>query len=218
MEFVKYRTFYDQKLADELISILKENDVEYEVSELNPSLDSSFRGSNPLEREIIVKVKQGDFEKINGIWDNDLFVDLAAVDKDHYIFQFTSEELFDILARPDEWGKLDYKLSIALLKERGKNIDHELIESLKKQRLKDLSKTESSQVPWIVLGYFVSVLGGIIGVGIGWHLLTSKKTLPDGTKIYSYNESDRKHGSLIFYLGIFFILFWITVKILTEIL
>ena len=188
------------------------------MSELKPSLDSSFRGSNPLEHEIMVKVQQIDIEKLDNIWNDELTVDLEAVDKNHYIFEFTNEELFDILARPDEWSPSDYKLSIALLKKRGKNIDKDLIESLKKQRLKDLSKTESSQTPWIILGYFVSVLGGIIAIAIGWHLMSSKKTLPNGTKSFSYRDSDRKHGSLIFYIGIFFTVFWISVRMISEVI
>jgi len=67
MEYINYKKFHDQKLADELICILKENNIEYEVSELKPILDSSFRGSNPMEVEIIVKIKQNDFEKINRV-------------------------------------------------------------------------------------------------------------------------------------------------------
>jgi len=122
------------------------------------------------------------------------------------------------LTRPDEWSPIDYKLSIALLRERGKSIDQDLILSLKKQRLNDLSKTESSQVPWIILGYFVSILGGIIGVAIGLHLMTSKKSLPDGKKIYSYKDSDRKHGGIIFSIGILFLFLWISLKILIELI
>ena len=218
MDFVKYRKFHDQKFADELISILQQNNIEYEVSELKPSLDSSFRGSNPLATEIIVKIKKSDFDKMDKIWENDLRIDLDSVDKNHYIFEFNNEELFDVLSRPDEWSPLDYKLSIALLKRRGKEIDEELLRSLKKQRINDLSKAESSQVPWIMLGYFVSFLGGILGVAIGWHLTTSKKILPDGTKVHSYIDSDRKHGKVILYLGIVSMLFWISLKILSDII
>ena len=218
MDFVKYRKFHDQKFADELISILQQNNIEYEVSELKPSLDSSFRGSNPLATEIIVKIKKSDFDKMDKIWENDLRIDLDSVDKNHYIFEFNDEELFDVLSRPDEWSPLDYKLSIALLKRKGKEIDEELLRSLKKQRINDLSKAESSQVPWIMLGYFVSFLGGILGVAIGWHLTASKKILPDGTKVHSYTDSDRKHGKIILYLGIASMLFWISLKILSDII
>jgi hypothetical protein len=83
MGYVRYKIFHDQKLADELTSILEQNKIEYEVSKLSPSLDSSFRGSNPIEQEIIVKIKQCDFDRIDKIWENDLYVDLTSVDKDH---------------------------------------------------------------------------------------------------------------------------------------
>ena len=50
--------------------------------------------------------------------------------------------------------------------------------------------------------FMASLLGGFLGIIIGWYIWKSTKTLPDGNKVLSYNANDRKHGRIIFYLGI----------------
>jgi hypothetical protein len=61
--------------------------------------------------------------------------------------------------------------------QRGKPINKSLLNSLKKERLKALAKPEEHQKLWIIAGYLFSVLGGFIGLIIGYFLWTSKKNL-----------------------------------------
>ncbi len=96
----------------------------------------------------------------------------------------------------------DYTLAQKILKQRGKSIDKELLNSLKNERLKDLAKPKENQKPWIIAGYIFSLLGGFLGLIIGYSLWTSKKTLPNRQKVYSYSTNDRKHGKYIFYIGL----------------
>jgi len=77
-----------------------------------------------------------------------------------------------------------------------------LLNSLKNERLKHLAKPEENQKPWIIAGYLFSILGGFLGLIIGYFLWTAKKTLPNGKKVYSYSKKDRKHGKYIFYIGL----------------
>ncbi|WP_431243320.1 hypothetical protein ACQ9BO_01130 [Flavobacterium sp. P21] len=65
-------------------------------------------------------------------------------------------------------------------------------------------------------GYLFSLLGGGIGMVIGYSLWTSKKTLPNGERVYSYNEADRKHGKTIFILGTIIFPLVLLIKILTA--
>ena len=53
----------------------------------------------------------------------------------------------------------------------------------------------------MIAGYVLAALGGIVGVFIGHHLNTTKKTLPNGQRVYIYNADDRAHGKWIFFLG-----------------
>ena len=68
--------------------------------------------------------------------------------------------------------------------------------------MKALAKPEESQKSWIIAVYLFSFLGGGVGVIIGYSLWSSKKTLPNGERIYSYKSEDRKHGKNIFIIGL----------------
>ena len=91
-----------------------------------------------------------------------------------------------------------------------------MLASLKKERLNILSKPEENQRPWIIAGYLFSFLGGGIGIVIGYSLWTSKKTLPNGERIYSYNNADRKQGKTIFIIGLIVFPLALIVKILDR--
>jgi hypothetical protein len=214
MGFEIYNTFHNEALARDLIEILDENGIAYKINDVKSSLDTLYRGSNPIDRQIEIKIKPNDFDKVNEIWRDQLEVNIDDLDSEHYILDFTNTELFEIIARPDEWSPVDFKLAIELLKKRGKNIDEDLLNSLKTQRINDLNKKEPSQTPWIIVGYFVSVLGGILGMVIGMVIMQSKKVLPNGKKVYTYSAADRSQGTIIFYLGIFFLVVWTIIKII----
>jgi len=127
---------------------------------------------------------------------------LMNLNRGHYLFEFTNEELYEILEKPDEWNYIDYKLAQKILKERGKDINENLLASLKEERVTELSKPERRYSFWIIVGYISSLLGGLLGLAIGWILWTMKKTLPNGERIYVYSESDRRHGKIMFMIGI----------------
>ena len=97
---------------------------------------------------------------------------------------------------------MDYKLAQQILKDRGQNIDENLLKSLKHTRVAELSKPNKGQTLWIIIGSIFSFTIRIIGLIIGWHFWKMKKTLPSGEKIYVYSEIDRIHGKWIFSIGI----------------
>jgi len=80
---------------------------------------------------------------------------------------FSDEELYTILIKSDEWGEFDYVLAKKILQSRGKEINEEMIQLHKKQRIEDLAKTDESLPAWIYMGYASSFLGGLFGVFIG---------------------------------------------------
>ena len=130
------------------------------------------------------------------------------------MLSFTDEELIDVIEKSDEWNRFDVQLAQKLLKERGNEITTEQINELKKQRIIELSKPEEGQNVYIIIGYVCALLGGLLGIFIGWHLLTYKKTLPNGNRIYAYSDNDRKQGNRILILSGIFIVIWIIYRIL----
>ena len=189
------------ELAQELTALLHDHSIETEIADNSAPVDSNFGGS-PLQYNIEVRIPVDDFEKAEQILKKEAESLIDNIDKDYYLFSFEDDELYDILLKPDEWNEFDYALSQQILKQRGKKVDQELLNSLKKQRLEDLSKPEGNQRAWIMAGYFFAFMGGFLGLVIGYLLWKSKKTLPNGQKVFSYEGKDRVHGKYIFYISL----------------
>lgn len=211
--FKKYPT---KDLAENLAQLLVEHGIETKLTDNLANFDVTFSGSK-LQDEYEVKIRQSDFKNAEIILEKSVRQEIEQVSRDHYLFQFSDEELYDILISPDEWNEFDYKLSQKILADRGKEIDSELLDSLKRQRLKVLSKPEENQKTWIITGYFLSFLGGFLGMIIGYVLWTSRKTLPNGARVFSYKESDRKHGKIIFVMGVVVFPIVLIYRVLTQI-
>lgn len=211
--FTTFRKFPTLDQAKELEILLNKNNIKTFLADNLPPVDVTFSGST-LQNQYEVKIEAADFEKAENILEKDTENILNEIDKDYYLLSFSDEELYEVLLKSDEWNVFDYKLAQKILTERGKAIDPEMLAALKKERLQILAKPEENQKPWIIAGYLFSLLGGGIGIVIGYSLWKSKKTLPNGERIYSYNENDRKHGKTIFIIGTIIFPFAILIKIL----
>ena len=199
-QFIKFKTFNQEEEFINFIDLLKNRQIAYQTEIFNSSIDpASLR---PLEKEFIIKVKQMDFSQVNQLVEAIAVESLKEVESDHYLFSFSDGELYEIMTKPDEWSAFDYQLTKKILRERGKSIDDDFLHSLKKTRIEDLSKQEESQKSWIVLGYAFAIIGGIIGIFIGWYMMSQEKTLPNGQRIALFKDEDRQHGIRIFYIGI----------------
>ncbi|BAU55462.1 hypothetical protein [Mucilaginibacter gotjawali] len=207
-DFITYQKFNDPALADELAEQLELHQIEYTIEEESTGFDPSLVMSNEA-KYYAVKIKSEDFETVNELLKQNEEANTDEVEKDYYLFSFTDDELMEVVTKADEWSAFDVVLARKLLAERGKEISEQKIATIQGERIEELKKPEESQLTWIIIGYVIA-LGGVIlpffvsaiGVFIGWHLSSYKKTLPDGERVFGYSETDRMHGKRIFYLGI----------------
>ncbi|HXC05835.1 MAG TPA: hypothetical protein VNZ86_13830 [Bacteroidia bacterium] len=200
-ELLTFHKFFDKDQAMELAELLDTNEIPFEVVDHAPET-ISMGGSSPMIREIVIKLRAQDFTKANELLEGIAQSAAEQADSDHYLYAFEDLELIEILKKPDEWGKNDYALAQKILKERGLDVDTELVGVLKKERLEELAKPEDGQRYWITVGYAFAIGGGLLGMFMGWHLLTYRKTLPDGKQVYAYDAKSRKHGKKMFIIGI----------------
>jgi hypothetical protein len=200
MKFVTYRSFFEKEHAEAFAQVLKESDIPFQVSEDKDNLDSLY-GDKKFNNKILIRIRPQDFAKADEVIMKATDIDLATVDKDHYLFSFSDDELFEIMSKPDEWSTIDFQLAQKILKQRGKEINKVGVDILRKQRIQQLEQPEPSQSSWVMQGYIASLAGGVIGVFIGWHILTAKKVLPDGRSVYRYRSEDRKHGPILMIFG-----------------
>lgn len=206
-EFITYKKFNNKNSAENFGQLLEKEKIEYILENNSLTLDAPLTG-NHFGSEFCIKIKQNNFKTIDEILQKNVEEDINTIPDDYYLLTFSDEELIDIITKSDEWSTFDLSLAKKLLKEKGKEVTKQEIENIKSKRLLELSKPEKSQKGTIIVGYIFAVLGGWISIFIGWHLLTYKKTLPNGNQVYVYNENDRKQGNKIFIIGILFLVLW----------
>ena len=198
-QLLTFRKYNDPALAEPLIELLQKNDIDYEFIESPMVFSASLTFSEELNREYAVKVRPGDFDKAEQLLIDDEAQHIDDVENDYYLFAFSDDELLDVVTNYEEWGTFDVVLARKILNERGIKIDDL---KLKEQKITALKKPEEANGGWIIAGYLMALAGGLLGILIGWFLWTSKKTLPNGERLYAYDEVDRWHGKRIFFIGV----------------
>lgn len=216
MELITYKKYNDEETALAIGDLLKENGIEYEIENTNTFFNPEF-SYNKANFNVLLKLRGQDFEKGNLVIEKFYESMIDRLDKDYYLFQFSNDELFEILQKPDEWGELDVVLAKKLLKDRGSIITDNDIQYLKNQRIQTLAKPQKAGWSLIVSGYCLALLNALyffipslyysklfykmlpflISVIIVWSLLYLKKTLPNGEQINVYDKNSQKQGVYI---------------------
>ena len=215
MELITYRKFSEADQVLLLVDILNENNIPYQRIESREGLDLLW-GDKQFTKQIIIKIRQDDFQKVDKLLLDQSVNFLDEADKDHYLFGFSNDELYEILTRPDEWSEFDFLLAQKILIERGERIDPAIVHKLKEDRLTALAQPEKRNRVWIYIGYLSAFIGGVFGILVGWHLSTYKKILPDGKRVYEYDPGDRAHGWRMMIVGGIMLIFWILFKMINH--
>lgn len=211
-DFIVYRRFDDAVLADAMIALLEKHDIDYQVDEVSTNINPLAPVSHELSKEYVIRVHPDDFILANQSITEEEH-DFSNIDSDYYLFNFTTDELTQLVKNADEWSAFDYQLAQKILVGRGVHIDEETLTTLHHDRMEELSEPQAKQVTWIIIGYITALAGGVLGIFIGLHLSTHKKTLPNGKQVYDYSEADRQQGRQIFYLGILMVIVMIGYRI-----
>jgi hypothetical protein len=201
-EFITYQKFNDPALAEELGGQLDNHHIKYFIEKESRPFDPTYSFNESSVTQYAVKIKSEDFEKVNQLLKDDESEDVAEIGKDYYLYSFTDDELMEVITKADEWSPFDVVLARKLLAEKGKVLTDEAITAINEKRIEDLKVPDPPQTYWIVVGYVCAFIGGLLGIFIGWYLVNYKKTLPNGERVYEYSERDRRHGRIIFYIGI----------------
>ncbi len=210
--FLIFKKYINKGIATEIGEQLKDNHIEF-IIEDNTKINKQFFdptfSNNSSNYEISLKVRQQDFNKAQKVL-NEYYKELAnLVDKDYYLFEFTDQELLEIIYKPDEWGELDNQLAQKILADRGKGIKPEIINLRNKKRAKKISKGENASKYLFYRYKNLGIFGGFLSIFLGYDLVNSKKTMPNGKQVYTYREEDRKHGVKIFIIGIVISILWL---------
>ena len=110
---------------------------------------------------------------------------------DHYLLTSTDDELVEILARPSNWCGYDVAHARRLVVQRG--IALEKVEEKKAEHVHQLRRGQRASKKLIIFGWIFSVVGGVIGLGIAWSLISMKEKTPHG-EFFTYDEESRVIG------------------------
>jgi hypothetical protein len=218
-DFRDFQTFASAEAAQPLLKALTQQRIDYRTAMDNGQVafDPSF-ANNQLISKFIVKLRLADFERGSQVLTSLNQHALDQVDPGHYLFSFSDEELFDLLVKPDEWSAFDVTLAGQLLRQRGRDISPDTLKLLRQHRVAELAQPAQDHKAWVKGGYISALLGGFLGILIGYQLYFSRKQLPDGRRIYVYSPTDRVHGMRILVLGVVMFLVLMTARLirLTE--
>lgn len=210
--FLTFKVFSNNEAAEDFAEVLKRNDIPYFIEEDALVFDPSY-ANNEFNKDFRLKLRQQDFERANKVFEDYYSKQLDKVDKDYYLFEFTDEELEEIIAKPDEWGHFDYQLAQKLLVERGREIKPQETKELRNKRINELSKPDTVKRSSIILSYILCFFFFPVGLFIGWNWGYSKKTLPNGQRVYVYDNNVQKHGRRIFAMGLILLVLSVIFKI-----
>ena len=210
-KFIAYKKFQYTEQLKEVVDVLKANDINYIVEDNTLDAAAIFIGQDTGPK-ILLKISNEDFTKANELLNIKAKKDIDKVNPDHYLFSFEDDELLEIVEEPDTWNEFDVQLAKQILSERGIEISEKLENAFIEKRIKNLSKTEKGGKLWTTVGYISAFVGGLLGIAIGLALWKSKRTLPNGDRVYMYSDNDRIHGMYITVIGIAMFLMIIIVR------
>lgn len=200
-ESIVFRKFSSREAAEDLRLILESHGITATLSnEQNEYVHIQLGSLTKSDYE--VQIKPGDIPKAEAALSANLNDDVARVTKDYYLYEYSNNELFEILEKFDEWSDFDYEIAQKILRERGKIVDKETLSSLKYKRLDTLAQPEEVGVYLLYLGYSTAILFGFFGIIFGYVIMTGTKVLPDGNRVFTYTAKGRAHGKTIFYLAL----------------
>ncbi len=198
-EWIDVQTFADLESAKEILSLFQENRLNYMIVEDKrrevASIDMEF--SNRGIAAFHLQVLPQDIERAQRIIALASGQAIAEVDEDDYISRFSNDELLEILQKADEWNPSDVQLAFKFLNQRGHTVLPEDFEKMRQQRMQELEKPIDASSSFLILGYAFAILGGFIGLMIGFQITTYSKRLPDGRKVHHYTLKTRKKGQWI---------------------
>ena len=196
-----FRSFYSEEEAISLLKFFKEKGINCSIVKHRPIVDKVYVGIN-YDREFHVKIKSFEFNKANEILDSQIEQNLSQIEPDYYLYSFSTDELREIIEKPDEWNNQDIIISKKILQDRGFSISEAEITEKKLKRIKELEQPDKEGRLFIILGYFFAIFFGFFGIFFGLLLMNLTKTLPDGRKVFVYEKKTRSHGKTILIIGL----------------
>lgn len=200
--FTTFRQFDTLQEAESvLLPLLIQAGIPHEIVPEYPPVLAGFRDLNP-QKKYAVHLDKADFGRVQNLLLRKAVVEtLTDAEPDHYLFGFSTEELIEIVRKPDEWSAFDVILTRQILHQRGVSVSDEQMQGLVQERFQALATHEKPASFWLGVGFVLALAGGLGGVLIGLNYFNDKKRLPNGQQVPTYDEATRRKGRLMLTIG-----------------
>src|ERR1044071_5103671 len=196
-----FHAFYVEEDANSMVNLLSQKGIDCKIERSKPIIDKIIIGDE-IEPSFLLKIPGDEFNRAHEIINEEVGESISKLDADYYLFSFSNEELMEIIRKPDEWSDQDFVIAQKILTDRGHSFSQNQIQTIKAERMEELKKPAKEEIWSILLGYFLSIIVCIGGLFYGLFLVTGKKLLPDGTKVFTYEKRARIHGRIIILISI----------------
>ena len=198
-DFLTYSKFYTKEEAEEFAALLDANDIPFDTERLRAPLDNIYLGEDS-EPRYIVKVMQQDFGKVESLVKSEMEKQLDHLPSDYYLFQFSNEELMEVLQKSDDWNHLDQTLAKKLLAQR--NVKMDTITEAAVFSEEDLYVPARIEPGWLISAYLMAIVFPFVGIPLGLLMFRGKKTLKDGSRVPLFDKWTLNQGWILFGIGV----------------
>ena len=204
MNFTQLQNSYPTKEHAEMdAEILNNKGIKTEITKSQMDIDADVIASTDLTR-IFLAVEAGREEEAKAILIEAEEEMNSSFEEEYFLKSYTDEELIDVIKKADEWSDFDYEFALDILKERGIEFTDDEKADFYEDRIIHLAEPIRIKTYIIVIGYVLIM--GLLGALIGLFIWIGKEKLPNGQKVYRYDEFSRMHGGIIAVLSIIFFL------------
>ncbi len=199
---VLFRAFNDLDSLNEFSELLEEHQIPFKVDDSKQRFDVTF-SNNDTTRFYQIKIRIQDQERVQAIADQLDLELIKSIPPDYYLFEFSEEELKDVIKKSYEWSNFDVKLATKLLADKGIVVSQEEIQLKQQEHIDLLDEPEKENTLVIIFGYIFCFLGGLFGMAIAFALLNAKKTNSAGIRVPTYSAKTRKHAKNMLVIFVF---------------
>lgn len=210
-EVANYRTFTDPEEAEVIVSIIGKAGIPYRIDRARAPVDLTFSSDMAHER-IILCIPADLFVEADKALASSVAEEPESSFGEHYLNDFSSEELIELLHKAHEWSPGDVVIARRLLAKRGVDADEESITAKQQENLAAIREPVPGDKFMIAAGFLLALLGGLLGIALGWSYATLKERDATGKEFYRYDTRTRELGRLMMYLGIVCGIAWVLAR------
>ncbi|WP_010253581.1 hypothetical protein [Myroides injenensis] len=203
IDYMLYREYDNKYDLMDLIYELDKRALSYIIEENNNLISAT--ANHPLTYSLFVK--QTDLQKIKEIEKQFVILPFASIPTDYYLHENTDKELLELISDRSSCSPLDYAIAREILKKRQVVVDYDNLLNQKTKLLIKQHRKIADNRTWLIIIYVLALLGSIIGIIAGLHILYRKTTI-NNTRVHFYPKHIRIHVPYILLIGIISCLFW----------